>query len=805
MSIRLPPLIGAAILLLACGDEERTGPSPPPPPPPATLLRLGVDSQAATTGTALDSVIGLRVLDSLGSPVADVAVEVAVTGDGAIGPGPVRSDSAGEVHLTWSVGSTRGKVTATLTAGDLAPLTFTAWALLPPQHGGSVAGGRDHGCRLEPGGLVLCWGLNLHGEVGDGSTLARPAPVAVSTSTTFARVRAGYDDSCALTASGVPWCWGMSFGPTPQPLAGTPGPFVDLVVGAAHRCGLTEDGEAWCSGSNASGQLGDGTTQPRPNVWVLVDTEARFRQLSAGPTYTCGVSRAARIWCWGTHDYVTPLPREVATTERFTAVASGASDTCALAAEGSIWCWGNTWGPPRTIPAGGPVLEQLWGGQRGITWVYCGLAADHGAWCFGYPSSGGLGDGRLSGYPESSPTPVSGGLAFTELGVGERHTCGRTTGGGVACWGDNRELGLGIGPTPWATTPVPVQGAPAFAAITAEDTHACGLTVSGAAWCWGEGKLGALGSGDDEMRAFPTPVSGGPSFASLETAWNRTCGLDTTGAAWCWGENPLGELGDGTTTARTVPTPVAGGHTFIQLSTRGVRHGCGLEADHTLWCWGSNWNGSLGDGTTTQSSQPVQVQSGILFSQVATGNSQTCALDQAGIPYCWGWPEATGQGSYYGPLTPSPVVGGLTFSSIHGSNVTMCGLTAQGEAWCWGRAGAWFGNGDATLDTVFTPVRVAAGVTFSQLYLGQESMCGTSAGQTFCWGNNKSHLGDGTVITRTTPVPVAGGLTFAMLGTSQRLTCGLDGGGAAWCWGENPYGGLGNGTTGVVPRPVAQP
>jgi len=361
-------------------------------------------------------------------------------------------------------------------------------------------------------------------------------------------------------------------------------------------------------------------------------------------------------------------------------------------------------------------------------------------------------------------------ITFGSVSAGfGRHACGLTASGAAYCWGIDGygELGDGtISPEmcqtfePCSTAPVAVVGGLTFTSLSAGGGLTCGVTTSGAAYCWGSGGWGALGNGSTIDRLAPVAVTGGLTFSALRAGSYHTCGLTTTGAAYCWGHNGSGQLGASTaqctetgTPCSTTPVAVTGGLTFSMLSVGG-HHTCGLTANGAAYCWGDNFVGELGDGTTISRSVPVAVSGGLTFSSLSVGFEHSCGVTTSGAAYCWG-NNATGElGDPSLPrtnegsrsLVPVAVTGGLTFSAVSGGGFHTCGVTISGAAYCWGE-------------------------------------------------NSKGQLGTGLTDWSLVPVPVTGGLTFSSVIAGERVTCGLAASGAAYCWGWNEYGQLGNGTT----------
>jgi alpha-tubulin suppressor-like RCC1 family protein len=306
----------------------------------------------------------------------------------------------------------------------------------------------------------------------------------------------------------------------------------------------------------------------------------------------------------------------------------------------------------------------------------------------------------------------------------------------------------------------------------------------------------------------PTAPDAGPALAvTATTALTlrqvsagafHTCGVATDLRAYCWGLNRNGELGDGTTMSRSRPTAVARGLQFIQISASD-EHTCGVTTDSLVYCWGRGQYGRLGNGGTGNRVRPAPVAGGRRFRQVNTGLFHTCAVTSADRAYCWGdngWGQL-GDGTKTARLTPVLVAGAsLRFRRVSAGEAHTCGVnTGNQAAYCWGNNGS--GNlGDGTTTDRLTPVRVAGGLSFSQVVAGPHTCGVTTDHRAYCWGYNfTGALGDGTEIDRLTPVAVAGGLQFNGVSPGAGYhTCGVTTLKRGYCWGHNAYGQLGTGT-----------
>jgi alpha-tubulin suppressor-like RCC1 family protein len=287
------------------------------------------------------------------------------------------------------------------------------------------------------------------------------------------------------------------------------------------------------------------------------------------------------------------------------------------------------------------------------------------------------------------------------------------------------------------------------------------------------------------------------SFSQITAGNAITCGITAVNRAYCWGSNYNGQLGDGTTTERHRPVAVATTLRFRQISATDT-HACGVTTGFTAYCWGGNQSGGIGDGTTTPRLRPVAVKGGHQFQQISVGFFTTCAV---GYPdnrvYCWG-SNAYGQlgdGTTSRRLTPVAVLGGRRFLQVDLGFDHACGVTVNG-AFCWGLNN--LGQlGDGTTTTRLAPRLVIGGHQWRQVDAGGYHSCGvTTANRAYCWGNGASgQIGDGTTSKRYSPRAVVGGLYFTRITAGGFHSCGVTPADRAYCWGRNQFGTVGDGST----------
>ena len=450
----------------------------------------------------------------------------------------------------------------------------------------AIAAGSNHTCALTTAGAVRCWGYNLYGQLGDGSTANRSTPAAASDlGVGVATIALGNNHTCALTTAGAVHCWGNNnsrqLGDGSTVNRSTPVAVTDLgfgvaaiAAGSSHSCALTTAGAVHCWGTNFYAQLGDGTTTPRTTPVAVKGvggsgTLSGVAAIAAGNNHSCALTTAGAVHCWGSNGNgqlgdgsATQRTAPVAVTglgSGVAAIAAGSNHSCALTTGGAVRCWGNN-------------------------------------------SVGQLGDGSFA--QRTTPVAVTGlGSGVAAIAAGNSHTCALTTGGEVRCWGLNGAGQLGDGSTANRTTHVAVKGMggsgtlSGVAAIAAGSSHTCALTTAGAVHCWGYNSSGQLGDGSNMSRTTPVDVQGlGGSgtlsgVAAIAAGQLHTCARTMAGAVHCWGLNGAGQLGDGSTTNSTTPVAVTGLGSGVAAIAAGSNHTCALTTAGAVRCWGNNTYG----------------------------------------------------------------------------------------------------------------------------------------------------------------------------------------------------------------------
>lgn len=359
-------------------------------------------------------------------------------------------------------------------------------------------------------------------------------------------------------------------------------------------------------------------------------------------------------------------------------------------------------------------------------------------------------------YPTTMSVCPAGcnGNACSKLRVsaGTLHTCAVTADGGVQCWGAGSLV------SPGSLVPVDVAGLTSVVTSVSVSTsialyaeHTCVVTDKGGVTCW------------DYSNPTPTDVMGFSSaVVSVATGGSHNCALTSAGAVQCWGDNGSGQLGNNTRTSSTVPVDVVGLASGALAVSVGEEHSCAVTAAGGVKCWGADFFGQLGDGTTQEAHVPVDV-SGLTSgaASVSAGLNYACALTTAGGVKCWGYGQNGQLGGGGAIISRVPVdVTGLTsgvFAISATSYYNACALTTAGGVKCWGASTEGeLGNGSTT--TSFVPVDVKLGSSAVAVTMGAQHGCAiTAAFGLECWGRNlDGELGNGSTTSSFVPVEVKG-------------------------------------------------
>jgi len=369
------------------------------------------------------------------------------------------------------------------------------------------------------------------------------------------------------------------------------------------------------------------------------------------------------------------------------------------------------------LPAPPASVTSIWGGARSSIL----LKSDGTVWDFGFNWFGKLGDGTVSIGPDYSNdrhTPIevhgAGNAGYLNsikaIMGGESHNFALKNDGTVWAWGWNKMHQLGDGTTIDRYTPVQVSGLTSIIALGGRGYHSLALKSDGTVWAWGWNTSGQLGDGTILTQTVPVQVVGLLNPAAITGGGFFSLALMPDHTLRAWGRNQYGQLGDKTTVERHSPVPVdvTSGLTNTIGVSAGWFHAVALSWDHTVWTWGDNKNGRLGDGSTNNSSVPVYVSGLSDVIQVSAGDCSTAALKSDGTVWTWGCNESgeLGDGTFTERPTPVQVKGLTGVIAIAARDYHNLAIKSDGSVWGWGADDHGQLGDNATSSGRNTPVQV---------------------------------------------------------------------------------------------------
>jgi hypothetical protein len=335
---------------------------------------------------------------------------------------------------------------------------------------------------------------------------------------------------------------------------------------------------------------------------------------------------------------VTPGTRAVAATDTTRPSVAGSTAvkvTSAPMTGGALAGWGFD-GPqlgldhlemddPLTVPTTSDG-DARWATVAAAWRQSVGIAVDGTLWGWGLGSFGYVGDGNF--YDQLRPVQLGADTHWASVAAGRRHILAVKNDGTLWSWGNNGFGQLGDHYDQERNVPTQVGYDASWAAVAAGESHSLGVRTDGTLWAWGLTGVGQLGLGEtDYVVPVPTQVGTGATWVAVAAGSEHSLAIASDGSLWAWGGNTAGQLGDGTTTNRSTPVRIGTGTSWTAVSA-GNMHSVALSSDGSLWAWGDNSQGQVGDGTTVDRAQPVRIGGGTLWSMASAGWHYTLGIQR---------------------------------------------------------------------------------------------------------------------------------------------------------------------------------
>lgn len=344
---------------------------------------------------------------------------------------------------------------------------------------------------------------------------------------------------------------------------------------------------------------------------------ACWQKISAGKEHTIAIKTDGTLWAWGNNGFGqlgngtttnSNTPIQIGTANNWQSVSAGWAHTVAIKTDGTLWAWGaNNYGQlgnGTTINNSAPLqvgTANNWQSVSAGFWHTMAIKTNGELLAWGRNASGQLGNNTTI----DSNSPISIGTNYRSVTAGAGHTIAIKTNGTLWAWGDNFWGELGNNTTTDSNTPIQIGNDNNWQSVSAGFVHTMAIKTDGTLWAWGDNGSGELGNGATTNTSnSPEQIGTANNWQSVSAGEFHTIAIQTNNSIWAWGSNGYGQLGNGTTTNNTIPIQLLGSNNWQSVSAGGG-HTIAIKTDGSLWGWGSNSSGQIGDDNAF-SEVPIQ-------------------------------------------------------------------------------------------------------------------------------------------------------------------------------------------------------
>jgi alpha-tubulin suppressor-like RCC1 family protein len=618
----------------------------------------------------------------------------------------------------------------------------------------SISLGRFSACGIQLDGSLWCWGQDSYGQIPDGMLGAnRSAPVKIGGDTDWTHVEVAFFHGCARKQDSTLWCWGdngvRQYDPS-VPSSGIPRLARTNVrsfdADYQHTHAIDNDGSMWFSGEAGDGAGGIGVSYAVSAGFGRIGTQSDWAEVGTQLRRTCATKIDGSMYCFGDGRFgaigngaegaqLSPA-LVVATGSWMGTPKIGFEHNCAQKSDGVLWCWGavhrgqlGMQTSSATIPIDMGLVRSFAVGDHHT----CIVSSTGVLRC-----SGSNHAGQIRQPPATALVPLSKTGVWAAIDSNDQSTCAIDAGGLLSCWGANTYGNLGVGDTEWRQIPTVLAGG-AWSEIAVGPTMSLGIANGGELYWWGQNPAGG------PMATQPTRVGAFTDFKRIAAGREHVCALRNAGDLYCWGINSRGQVGIGNATDQVTPQLV--GSNFSDIAA-GQQHTCAVQAG-ALRCWGFNMYGQIGDNSLLERQSPTPVScAGCVgnVAQLALGNEYSLARMTDGTVFGWGFNGYGQLGN--GTLTSSqvgvPVAGAALFEMISAGDSHACGVTVAGGVQCWGHGDEGQLGDGTTVSQAAVPVNVGSALDWISVDAGNHHACALKiTGERYCWGaNDAGQYGD---------------------------------------------------------------
>ena len=591
------------------------------------------------------------------------------------------------------------------------------------------------------------------------------------------------------------------------------------ITASYHVLATKTDGTMWSWGRGDKGQLGSNAILNRSSP-VQLGIDTNWSLISNTLYNSTAIKTTGTLWAWGDNTnggigdgtrVGRSSPVQIgALTNWYAATVGGLTQTIALKTNGSLWSWGvNTdgnLGLNDVIPRSSPVqigttvsvAETFWSQTSVIDSHTLAIETDGTMWAWGLNTDGQLGQNNV--IRRSSPVQIGGLSTWSKVAAGNIFSGAIKTDGTLWTFGYNTQGQLGQGDRIPRSSPVQVGALTTWYDISFGRKYAMATKTDGTLWTFGYNSVGQLGQNDRVDRSSPVQVGALTTWSKIFTGWSlNSLAIKTDGTLWGWGYNADGQLGQNDVVGRSSPVQIGSDINWATASTASVSSA--IKTDGTLWTWGYNADGQLGQNDRVYRSSPVQVGALTTWSKVSINSPNTVAVKTDGTLWAWGTSSRGGLGLNDSSVArSSPVqVGTLnTWSKISAAPDITQAIETDGTLYSWG----YNVNGELGLndrDNRSSPVQVGVPIYgWSKITTASDGIAAIKGdGTLWTWGKGTNGLlGDNTILSRSSPVQIGALTTWSSVnngGYGYNMTA-IKTDGTIWTWGQNLNGSLGDNT-----------
>ena len=541
---------------------------------------------------------------------------------------------------------------------------------------------------------------------------------------------------------------------------------------------------------------------------VQVGTLSNWSQLDTSGVFILATQSNGTLWAWGQNsnfqlglnDTVSrSSPTQVGSLSSWAQIASGQFYSTAIQSNGTLWAWGfNSSGQLGLAnPAGFPssllalqYLNNTFGGFREVT-----ASATQ---AYYQTVNDTILQLSTADIPTIDPTNT---ISWNSYDTGQNHFVGIKDDGTAWSIGNNSygQLGYSTLTTSFFTAP----------RVSAGFQSTFAITSLGTLWAWGNNSWGQLGVNNQANYSSPAQVGTNSNWATISSSdspSSSSIGIQNDGTLWAWGNNTFGQLGLNTATVTYLNPVQVGALSNWAQSTCGYYFVGAIQSNGTLWAWGNNSWGQLGQNNQTNYSSPVQVGALSVWSQVSAGLYHTLAIQNNGTLWAYGFNSSGRLGLSDTTNRSSPVQVGVEsyWAQIRTGGAYSIGIQSNGTLWAWG---ANFSGqlGLNTTTSYSSPVQVGALSVWTQVSCGYaHTVAIQSNGTLWSWGANSfGQLGMNNTGNFSSPIQIGRNSNWAQVSCGYFYTAAGQSDGTLWAWGLNSFGQLGNNSiTASITSPV---